>query len=185
MNLPANIHATGSHDLPSIQNRDERDLNAMLATLKARAGPPVSPYDEYVRFKKDNDLIDFMVLSGQRRYIPAGTRIDTLRRAARIAQPLEQPDDMQAKMRALGDLYTLTAGPKRTPQERDHLLSTYLHQMKPYPVPVVVTILREMASKNRFFPTWSEIQSRLDSHSGWRLRAFQRLRAIATSQTTP
>lgn len=161
--------------LPAIIDREASDQRRMLKAIGAITGPRLVPFDEHYRFRQRTDTLFFMRIGNHHHYVPRSLTRETVDLVERGIMPRPNPGDQQRHAAALGNLYTLTLSTKRTPQERDHLLNTYLSKLARYPAWITEHVLDGLSSSCKFFPAWSEISGPISELAGWRHDAVQRL----------
>jgi hypothetical protein len=167
----------------SVTDQEALAKLAFLRAVSARTGPALVPYATHRRFLDDTKTFYFMALDERHQYVPQSITRDELRDAARVLYPNSGIEFRDRHMLALGRLYALTVGPRRTPEERDFLLNSYLSKTLYYPTDVVEYVLDAMAASSKFFPPWSDVQAQLNALCGWRGAAQHALSAISDKLT--
>lgn len=183
MNIPARLNeylpAITTATLPSVRGAETDARRDMLRILGATLGPPLVPYGDHVIHCRKENVMHFGTLEGGHYYIPADISLETLREAARRIKPVQTKDGIERNMLSLGRLFTLTASQKRSQDQEEHLLNTYLHQLRHYPPHAVEYVLSNLADTTKFFPTWADIASPLNQLAGWRYVYFTKLATLA------
>jgi hypothetical protein len=84
---------------------------------------------------------------------------------------------------ALYELWLTTKKAKMAEQDREAMLAIYAKRMAAHDIDHVRIVLSEWSLNEAFFPSWAELQEKLDEISGWRRDMRNALRRAADRLT--
>lgn len=155
----------------------ERQILQSVRSLLEPVTAPAMSFADMKAFEADRDCIYLGWVAGEIWYLP--NRIARSSVEA-VLDMLASPDMDTAFIRAaLYELWLTTRHEKMDPADRDAMLMIYVRRLAAYPEDAVRAVLLDLSHNQKFWPTWSEIETKFVNLIGWRAQMVMALRAYA------
>jgi|DEB0MinimDraft_12_1074336.scaffolds.fasta_scaffold16781_3 hypothetical protein len=159
----------------SLQAHETKQLRSALSFLQCVSAHP-KDFADMKAFEKANSVRYLGFFNGFVQYMPLGITTDQMSLAVDHVQSSTVHSD--ALKSAIYELWLTTKHEKLSEDDKAALLGIYFNKLKMYPTASVQIVMREFGDKSHFFPSWAEIKTELDTHSGWRIQLVNALRRI-------
>ena len=162
--------------------RTLRDLKLTLSSIDAIKKPGgYTNYEDQSLFQKENDVQYLGHFLNEIWFVPNSTSQDQIFHAiAFLKTNNETPESVRL---ALFELWLCTKHQKINDQDMNAMIKIYCKNLAEYPVNLCLVTINEMISSCQFWPSWAEIQERLDvtgSATNGMVRQLTRLHAYRT-----
>lgn len=163
-----------------IETGEKNLLEWALSSLECIEGPSLSgsPYFEVKAFERENKCVHLGFFAGKSTYIPIATLEDAHKVRQVVDALIGQYMNERIVRSSLFEIWLTTKHEKMNTDDRDAMLSVYVHRLSDYPEAHIKLVLTEYSQTEKFFPSWAELQSRLDALGGWRAGLLFALRKL-------
>ncbi|MBE3637374.1 hypothetical protein [Mangrovicoccus algicola] len=160
---------------------EDAEINRVRSALSSLGAWPSDEEPTWANIKDIERNSDGMYLCRLHRrswFVPKAVTKDQV--AAAAAALIDQPADTAALRVALYQLWLSTKHEKMAEEDRNAMLTIYARNLAIYPAEQVRLVLAEYAEKEKFWPSWAELHTRLSGLSIARAALTAGLRVLCT-----